>query len=330
MLKSKLLDDADEVMRRQGKARSTRKTYRKHLESLLKWGRWKSGKWKHPCDIGRDGVERWLSDLANVKDVSPTTQNVALQAALFLFREVLKTPLSDIDSIRARRPRLLPVVLSVQEVRQIFDGMTGCNRLIAKLLYGSGLRIGEAISLRLKDLDFDRHQIVVRAAKGMKDRVVQMPRSITDDLSHQVSVATRQHADDIRNGCCRVEIPFAYAQKCPSAPHSLSWFWLFPSRKLSRHPDEHWIGRYHVDHSNVGRSLSTVATKVGILKPCTPHKLRHAFATHSYEGGMSLSELQLLLGHDDLRTTQIYLHSSVDGATGRTSPLDRLVLQECE
>jgi integron integrase len=325
MLKSELLDECDRCMRAQGKARSTRDTYRKHLESFIKWGRWKYGEWKNPKDLGKSGVERWLSDLANVKNVAPTTQNGALQAALYLFREVLKTPLEGVESMRARRPQRLPVVLSVQEVRKILGAMTGRNLLIAQLLYGAGLRIGEAISLRLKDLDFDRHQIIVRAAKGMKDRAVQMPRSITDDLLHQVSLAKKQHAEDTRNGCCRVEVPFAYAQKCPNAPYSLSWFWLFPSGKLSRHPDEHWMGRYHVDHSNVGRSLGVVATKAGILKPCSPHKLRHAFATHSYEGGTTLSELQLLLGHDDLRTTQIYLHSSVDGATGRTSPLDRIM-----
>ena len=325
MLNSALLDECDSRMRSQGKARSTRKTYRKHLESLLKWAKWKFGSWQHPREIGRDGVQRWLSDLANVKNVSPTTQNCALQAALYLFREVLKTPLEGVDAMRARRPQRLPVVLSVQDVRKILAGLSGRDLIIAKLLYGSGLRIGEAISLRLKDLDFDRKQITVRAAKGAKDRVVQMPRSLMDDLLAQVAAAKRLHAEDIRNNCCRVEVPFAYAQKCPRAPQSLEWFWLFQSHKLSRHPDEHWIGRYHVDHSNFGRTLGIVARKAGILKPCTPHKLRHAFASHAHEAGMPLAALQKLLGHQDLRVTQIYLHASTDGATGETSPLDRLI-----
>lgn len=325
MLKSALLDEADKVMRRQGKARSTRKTYRTHLESLLKWARWKYGEWKHPKDIGKDGVERWLSDLANVKNVSPTTQNVAFQAALFLFREVLKTPLENVDALRARRPQRLPVVLSVQDVRKILAGLNGRNLLIAKLLYGSGLRIGEALSLRLKDLDFDRRQITVRAAKGAKDRVVQMPRSIMDDLLHQVAEAKRWHAKDTKENYCRVEVPFSYAKKCPRAPQSLEWFWLFPSHVLSRHPEENWIGRFHIDHSNFGRSLGVVARKAGVLKPCTPHKLRHAFATHSHDAGMPLAALQKLLGHADLRTTALYLHAAVDGATAETSPLDRLV-----
>lgn len=324
MLRSQLLDDADKVMRRQGKARSTRATYRKHLVSLFRWAKWKHGKWMHPRDIGRDGVERWLSDLANVKNVSPTTQNVALQAALFLFREVLKVDLQNIDALRARRPKRLPVVLSVQEVTKLLQQLRGRDLLIAKLLYGSGLRIGEALSLRLKDIDFDRRQITVRAAKGAKDRVVQMPRSIIDDLLHQTAEAERMHASDIRSNQCRVEVPFSYAVKCPSAPQQIGWYWLFPSYQLSKHPDEGWIGRFHIDHSNFGRTLRIAAVKCGIRKQVTPHKLRHAFATHAHESGMPLASLQKLLGHEDLRTTQIYLHASSDGATAETSPLDRL------
>lgn len=324
MLKSQILDDADAIMRRQGKARSTRETYRKHLVSLLKWARWKHGKWTHPKDLGRDGVERWLSDLANVKNVSPTTQNVALQAALFLFREVLKIELKDIDALRARRPQRLPVVLSVQEVSALLQQMKGRDLLIAKLLYGSGLRIGEALSLRLKDIDTDRRQITVRAGKGAKDRVVQMPRSIIDDLLHQISEAKKLHASDTASGQCRVEVPYSYAQKCPSAPKQLAWFWLFPSYQLSRHPEEKWLGRFHIDHSNFGRTLRIAAVKAGIHKQVTPHKLRHAYATHAHESGMPLSALQKLLGHQDLRTTSLYLHASADGPTAETSPLDRL------
>lgn len=323
-MKSKLLDDADRIMRRQGKARSTRKTYRTHLESLLKWGRWKHGNWVHPRDLGKDGVENWLSDLANIKNVAPTTQNCALQAALYLFKEVLKTPLEGIDALRAKRPQRLPVVLSVQEVQKILAGLNGRNLLLASLLYGSGLRIGEAISLRLKDLDFDRRQITVRGAKGAKDRVVQMARRLMDDLLHQVAQAKRLHEHDTRQGCCRVELPYRYAEKNPAAAASLGWYWVFPSHKLSRHPDEGWTGRFHINESNFGRSLGIVARKSLIFKPCSPHKLRHAFSTHAHEAGMPLASLQKLLGHADLRTTQIYLHASADGATAETSPLDRL------
>lgn len=324
MLRSELLDQADAVMRRQGKTRSTRKTYRTHLESLLRWAHWKHGRWVHPRDLGRDGVEQWLSDLANKKNVSPTTQNCCLQAALFLFREVLKVELQGIDALRARRPQRLPVVLSVQEVRSILAGLRGRDLLIGQLLYGSGLRISEAIGLRLKDLDVDRRQITIRAAKGAKDRVVQMPRRLIDLLLHQIGEAKKLHTHDTEEGCCRVEVPHRFAIKCPQAPQSLGWYWLFPSHKLSRHPEEHWVGRYHIDQCNFGRSLGIVARKAGILKPCTPHKLRHAFATHAHEAGMPLASLQKLLGHNDLRTTQIYLHASSDGATAETSPLDRL------
>lgn len=323
-MKSALLDECDALMRRQGMARSTRQTYRTHLVSLLRWAKWKHDKWVHPKDLGKTGVERWLSDLANVKNVAPTTQNCALQAALYLFREVLKTPLTGVDALRAKRPQRLPVVLSVQEVQRILSCLSGRDLLMAKLLYGCGMRIGEAISLRLKDLDFDRRQITVRAAKGAKDRVVQMPRSLMDDLLHQVSQAKRLHEHDTRQKTCRVELPFRYDRKNPSAASSLGWYWLFPSHKLSRHPDEGWIGRFHINHSNFGRTLGIVAVKAGIYKPCSPHKLRHAFATHSHEAGMSLSALQALLGHADLRTTQLYLHASIDGATAETSPLDRL------
>lgn len=323
-LNSALLDEMDQVMRARDMTRATRKTYRAHCESFLRWSKWKFGEYRNPKDMGRDGLEAWLSDLANVKDVAASTQNGAFQAALFLFHRVLNMEIRDTNALRAIRGKRMPVVLSVREAQVILESLTDRNKLIGQLLYGAGLRISEAVTLRLKDLDFDRRQITLRCAKGKRDRVVGMPRATMDPLSEQLERAKQMHDLDVRQGTNRVELPYRFAVKSPAAAYSLAWYWLFPSRNTSLHPEEGWRGRYHVDKSNFGRSLGIVANKLQILKRVTPHILRHSFATHSYEQGVSLLNLQHLLGHSDLRTTQIYLHTSIDGATAETSPLDRL------
>lgn len=325
-LNSKLLTKMDLVMRRRDMTSSTRKTYRAHAESFIRWSLWKYGSYREPKDLGREGLEAWLSDLANVKNVAASTQNGALQAALFLFREVYEPSIDiqNVDALRAIRPKRMPVVLSVQEAGAILNELLGQSKLIGQLLYGAGMRISEAVSLRLKDPCFDRKQITIRCAKGKRDRVVQMPRTIVEPLRQQVEFAKLMHAKDVQAGTNRVELPNRLHIKFPRAPYELGWYWLFPSHKTSQHPEEKWTGRFHVCPSNFGRSLGIVARKLKILKRCTPHILRHSFATHSYEQGATLLHLQMLLGHSSLRTTQIYLHTSVDGATAETSPLDRL------
>jgi integron integrase len=265
-----------------------------------------------------------LTDLAVRKNVSPTTQNVALQSALFLYREVLNMKIEGVDALRSKRPKRLPTVLSVVEVARLLTALEGQSRLIGQMLYGCGLRIGECVSLRCKDIDVDNRQLILRGAKGAKDRAVGLPKMLVDPLSRQIEATRKWHAIDVKAGCNRVDVPYQFAKKSPNAPGSLSWYWLFCSHVNSRHPTEGWLGRYHVDESNFGRSLSVAARRLGILKRVHPHCLRHSYATHSLNQGTDIRSLQTLMGHADIRTTMIYTHVEQAGVTSETSPLDRL------
>lgn len=323
-VKSALLDQMCDVVRRKGYSRETAKTYRHWCERYLQWLRDRSGQWQHPNTTGRDDVQSWLTDLAIRANVSPTSQNVALQSVLFLFREVMRIDLKDIDALRSKRPKRLPTVLSVTEVSALLSSLTGVNRLIAQLLYGSGLRIGEAMSLRIKDIDIPQRQIILRGAKGAKDRSVPMAKRLIEALTRQIESAERWHKKDTEDGCCRVELPYSFARKSPKACSQFVWYWLFPSSQLSRHPEEGWLGRYHLDESNFGRSLRVAAVKAKIRKRVYPHCLRHSFATHSLNNGMDIRTLQQILGHADVRTTMIYTHVDTAGVSSEDSPLDRL------
>lgn len=324
-LKSALLDQIATVCRRKGYARSTAQTYRHHCEQYLLWLKaTNGGAWRNPIDCDRLEIEGWLTYLATRRNVSPTSQNVAFQSILFLYREIIGRQIRDVDALRAKRPQRIPTVLSVGQVSQLLQQLHGTNRLIAQLLYGCGMRIGEAVALRIKDLNTDSRQIVIRAAKGAKDRAVGMPRQLVDKLARQIDDVRRLHAADVANGCNRVELPYSFARKSPDASGSFAWYWLFPSHQLSRHPAEGWVGRYHVDASNFGRSLRIAARRCGIQQRITPHCLRHSYATHLLNQGTDIRSLQQLLGHADVRTTMIYTHVELAGVTAETSPLDRL------
>jgi integron integrase len=321
-LKSATLLRLQEAMQRRHMTKKTQKTYLAHISSLIRWGRWKFGDWRDPKLMSRDDIQQWLSDLATVKRVAASTQNGCLQAAVFLFRELYGAELKDINALRAIKLKRKPVVLSEEECVRLFSALSGPVKLLAMLMYGSGLRIGEAVSLRLKDLDFDRFQIQVRCAKGQKDRFVIMPRAAVAMLKGQVEASKRLWEFDREHGTNRVDLPGRYAVKCPSAAFSLEWYWLFPSYKTSRNPVEGWIGRHHVNDSRVGATMKTAANATGILKKFSPHVLRHSFATHACDRGMNIVLLRDLMGHTDVKTTEIYLHCSVRNATAQVSPLD--------
>ena len=323
-LNSQLLDQIGVVCRRKGRARSTYKTYRHWCEQYLRWLRKPDGTWTHPKDTAEPEVTGWLTELANRRNVSPTSQNVAFQSVLFLFREVIGRELHNVQALRAKRPQRIPTVLSVPEVSRLLAELKGRDRIIGQLLYGCGMRIGEAVSLRIKDIDTDSRQIVIRQAKGAKDRAVGMPSALQEPLTHQIETAAALHRQDVDAGTNRVELPYSYGRKSPTAAGSLAWFWLFPSHKLSRHPVEKWIGRYHIDKGNFARSMRLAGRRAGIHKHCNTHCLRHSYATHSLNQGVDIRSLQKLLGHNDVRTTMIYTHVELAGATSEQSPLDRL------
>ena len=279
---------------------------------------------RHPREMGAPEVEAFLTRLATDRQVAASTQNQALAALLFLYRVVLEVDLPWLDSVvRAKRPQRLPVVLSRAEVTALLACLDGVCGLIANLLYGSGLRVLECLRLRVKDVDFARHEIVVRGGKGDKDRHVPLPARAVEALHHQLAYARVVHQQDIERGHGECRLPHALARKYPSAGREWAWQFVFPSRKLSRDPLDGMLRRHHVDESVPQRALKRAVATCGLAKPATCHTLRHSFATHLLEDGYDIRTIQELLGHKDVATTQIYTHVLNRGGRGVVSPLDR-------
>jgi len=278
---------------------------------------------RHPSGLGGPEVEAFLTLLATRGHVAPGTQNQALAALLFLYREVLGVELPWMENvIRAKRPRRLPVVLSAVEVRRLLAAMDGQVWLMASLLYGTGMRLMECLRLRVKDVDFARSEIPVREGKGGKDRRVPLPRRLRDPLAAAVERVAVVHAADLARGLGDVWLPTALARKYPGAGREAGWQYLFPSQALSHDPRAGGLRRHHVDDSVLQRAVRSARLRAGIAKPATCHTLRHSFATHLLEAGYDIRTVQELLGHKDLSTTQIYTHVLGRGASAVRSPLD--------
>jgi len=282
-----------------------------------------SGK-RHPRELGGVEVEAFLSRLATEGEVAAGTQNQALSALLFLYRDVLAIDLPWMASVvRAKRPRRLPTVLSRDEVTRLFTVMDGRTALIARLLYGTGMRLMEGLRLRVKDIDFARNEIIVRDGKGGKDRHTVLPRSLAEPLRLEVERARTLHAQDLAAGSGAVWLPHALARKYPRANRAFGWQYVFPAAQLSRDPRDGTLRRQHLDDAVLSRALKTGCRRAGIDKPASAHTLRHSFATHMIEAGYDIRTVQELLGHQDVATTQIYTHVLNRGAGGVLSPLDR-------
>jgi len=279
---------------------------------------------RHPRDLGATEVAAFLSALANERHVAPSTQNQALAAILFLYKDVLRVELPWLrEIVRARRPRRLPVVLTRAEVHAVLERMEGTHALMARLLYGTGMRLMECLELRVKDVELVRREIVVRQGKGAKDRLTMLPATILDDLAaHLVRVKEVFDADRAA-GIPGVELPYSYAVKSPAAGTSWGWHWVFPQATLSVDPRSGIRRRHHLYDQTFQRALKRAAFKAGIAKPVSPHTLRHSFATHLMEAGYDIRTVQELLGHKDVSTTMIYTHVLNRGGRGVVSPLDR-------
>jgi len=279
---------------------------------------------RHPREMGVVEVEKFLSDLATQGQVAAGTQNQALSALLFLYREVLSIELPWMETVvRAKRPQRVPVVLSRDEVTRLLAMMDGAFALMASLLYGSGMRLMECVRLRVKDVDFELNQICVRDGKGGKDRHVPLPQRLREALRAQLERVALIHRQDLAAGCGSVWLPHALARKYPSASKESGWQYVFPSGQLSRDPRGGAMRRHHVDESGLQRAVRTARNKAHIVKPATCHALRHSFATHLLEAGQDIRTIQELLGHKDVATTQIYTHVLNRGGHGVLSPLDR-------
>ncbi len=280
---------------------------------------------QHPKDLGAAEVEAFLTHLAVAGKVSANTQNQAKSALLFLYKEVLGVELPWLDNVQqAKVPKRLPVVLSQDEVVKILSRLEGTHHLVVSLLYGTGMRILEALRLRVKDIDFARKEILIRDGKGFKDRVTMLPVSLIKPLQTHLAKVKSLHETDLAKGYGAVFLPFALAKKYPYAAHDWAWQYVFPSGKLSVDPrsEDAVTRRHHVQDQAIQRAVRQAVLDAGVTKPATPHTFRHSFATHLLEGGYDIRTVQELLGHSDVATTMIYTHVLNKGGRGVGSPLD--------
>lgn len=278
---------------------------------------------KHPQDMGVEEITAFLSHLATRRHVAPSTQNQALNAILFVYREVLKVELPWLDEVvRAKGTTRVPVVFTQEEVRAILSSLSNAHWLMASLMYGAGLRLSECLRLRVQDVDFTYKQIVVRDGKGKKDRVTMLPATLIPQLRRQLEYSRFLCEKDRRNGGNGVSLPFALARKYPQAATEWRWQYIFPSKKWALDPRSgKWL-RHHQHQSSVQRAIKQAINSAGIAKRGGCHTLRHSFATHLLEGGYDIRTVQELLGHSDVKTTMIYTHVLNKGGKGVRSPLD--------
>lgn len=280
---------------------------------------------RHPRELGVDALTTFLTHLAVDLKVAAGTQNQALQALLFLYRDVLRMDLPMLDQVvRANKPRHLPVVLTHDEVRRVFAELRGRSRLVVGLLYGSGLRLAEALALRVKDLDLERRELVVRHGKGGKDRVSVIPAELVTPLRAHFAALEGWYRRERSAGAPGVPVPNALKTKYPGASTSFPWLWVFPSHSICRDPYDGQLVRFHVNPRTLQRTVQAAIQRAGILKPAGCHTFRHCFATHLLESGYDIRSVQELLGHSDVKTTMIYTHVLNRGGRAVKSPLDGL------
>jgi integron integrase len=278
---------------------------------------------RHPKEMGAAEI-RYLSHLATDGNVAASTQNVALSALLFLYREVLQMDLPLIEGVeRAKRPQRVPVVLTVEEVKQILARVSGTHNLMASLLYGAGLRLMECVRLRVKDIDFDYKQIIVRDGKGEKDRRTILPAPLIDPLRLHLARVRLLHEEDLRQGFGRVYLPYALERKYPNASADWLWQYTFPAAKLSIDPRTGERRRHHASEDRLQKAVRRAIQQAGVEKRASCHTLRHSFATHLLEDGYDIRTIQELLGHSDISTTMIYTHVLNRGGRGVRSPLEK-------
>ncbi len=318
------MDQVLETLRYYHYARSTEKTYCQWILQYIYF----FNKERHPKDMGEREVEAFLSHLASVKNVAATTQRQALNALVFLYRDVLHLPLDQsIAPVLAKRKRHPPTVLTEEEVQNVLAQMKGTHLLMAKLIYGSGIRLMECIRLRIQDLDFGQGKLFIRCGKGGKDRVTFLSRSIQGELRQHVERVKELHRRDLAEGFGEVYLPNALAKKYRKAGWKTPWQYVFPSKTRSVDPRSGKERRHHVLESGLQKAVKAAVKKSGIDKRATVHTLRHSFATHILENGTNIRVLQELLGHADVKTTEIYTHVMRRDIDGVKSPLDRLYNQ---
>ncbi len=314
----RLLDTVREAVRVRHYSRRTEKAYVRWIRQFVKFHHM-----RHPRDMGQKEVTAFLTHLAVVRKVSASTQNQALSALVFMYRHVLGHELPWLDDlVRAKRRRKIPVVLSRGETQRVLAQLDGDNLLVASLLYGSGLRLLEALRLRIKDVDLERLELQVRDGKGGKDRITVLPEALVRPLRDQIQRSLKQHAADLARGTGSVAVPRALEAKYPRVAWEPGWQWVFPATRHYFHRESGRRRRHHLHESVVQRAVHTAVRLAGITKPASCHTFRHSFATHLLESGYDIRTIQELLGHKNVATTMIYTHVLNRGGRGVKSPLD--------
>ena len=315
---NRLMDQVRETLRFYHYAYNTEKSY---VEWILRFIRF-SGK-KHPKDMGKPEIEKFLSHLAINRNVAASTQNQALNAIMFLYKKVLDMPMDlDIRARRSNKGKRLPTVLSKDEAKSLIFCMTGTAKTLAGLMYGSGMRSLEVIRLRIHDIDFSNNQIYVRNAKGGKDRTSLFPDALHQPIRKQIEIVKKLHDEDLAEGFGEVYLPTALSRKYKNANITFGWQYLFPSIVRSTDPRSGKIMRHHLNKSVLQKAVANARAKAKIIKRVSPHTLRHSFATHLLENGENIRVLQVLLGHNDVKTTEIYTHVMQKNHDNVKSPLD--------
>jgi integron integrase len=314
----KLLEQVSDMIRVKHYSLRTEKTYVDWIKRYILFHNK-----RHPKDMGGEEIQAFITHLATDRTVSASTQNQALSAVKFLYRHVLQKEIDlPPDLVRAQRSKTLPVVLTHGEAMAVIEKMTGMAQLMAKVLYGSGLRLAECLSLRVKDIDFGNHQIIVRDGKGEDDRSTILPDSLVSALETHLKTVKAIHQKDLKDGFGETSLPYALAKKYKSAAKEWIWQYIFPASVRSIDPVSKKTKRHHIDPSFLQKAIHQSAQSVGITKTVSPHVFRHSFATHLLQSGYDIRTIQELLGHKDVKTTMIYTHVLQRGGLAVKSPLD--------
>jgi integron integrase len=318
--KPKLFDQIRDVLRYKHYSRRTEQSYIHWIRRFILFHNK-----RHPSELGKREIVAFLTHLAVNRKVSPSTQNIALSAILFLYKHVLEIELPWLDGFeRAKRSKHIPVVFTRNEIKNLFSQFDGTYWLIFSLMYGSGLRLMECLRLRVKDIDFHYKQIIVRDGKGNKDRVTVLPAPLIEPLQTHLAKVKVRHERDIEIGYGKANLPFALQRKYPNANKEFHWQFVFPSSTISKDPRSEFVGRHHVHSSAVQKEIKQAIRRAHIVKPASTHTLRHSFATHLLEDGYDIRTVQELMGHKDVKTTQIYTHVLQKGGAAVRSPLERI------
>ena len=317
--KSPFINSLSRYMRLRGYSIRTEKTY---IHWVLRYIRFHNR--KHPSDMGKDEIVQFLDYLASDRHVSMSTQRIALNSLAFLYNKYLDQPFGNINFNKSSKPRQLPTVLSQSETQLVLSHLQGVHRLIVELMYGSGLRVSECLRLRVQDIDFEKNSLLVRNSKGNKDRVTLLSQAIHSRLRSQISQSLSLQQTDNQKGL-GPSMPHALGLKYSNAFRSPSWMFIFPSISICSHPVNGKLCRHHLHQTVIRKALKRALANTEIRKRVTCHTFRHCFATHLLESGTDIRTVQELLGHSDVKTTQIYTHVLGQYYAGTQSPLDRLI-----